>query len=422
MRKKQLIAGIDVGTTKICSVIARLQAGAVELLGVGVHPSKGLKKGIVVNLSETTASIKASLELAEKASGMEVDSAYVGIGGRLIRGLNRHGKTDVRGRNQEISSDDISRAVAIAANSKIPDDFQVIHVLTQDFRVDGQDGIVNPLGMLGRQLGVKLHVVLNASAVVRNIINAVNRADLVVDGVVMQQLASSEAILSEDEKEMGVLVVDIGGGTTDVAVYARQAVWHSQVLPLGGSLITKDLALGLKIPVDEAEKVKQESGCVYPESVPSEEFVEVSEVGTRRRRTVSRRQICRIIQARCDEMLEAIGQIREDLGISRELLTGVVLTGGGSLLEGLADRAEQILGAQVRIGYPVNVVESSSPYCDPRYSTALGIVEYSRNVRSQDMRLVQAGRSERSGVGRRVADWLLQKIGFVPVPRTGDQL
>ncbi len=411
MRKKQLIAGIDVGTTKICSVIGRLQNGGLQLLGAGTHPSKGLKQGIVVNLSETIASIKTSLSLAEEVSEMEVDSAYVGIGGSYLRGVNRIGTTEVRGKGGEINGDDVSRVVSSATQVKIPDNYEVIHVLTQDFQVDDQQGVDNPMGMCGQQLAVKLHVVLNASAVVQNIVNAINRADLVVDGVVMQQLASAEAILSEDEKDMGVVVVDIGGGTTDVAIYDRGCIWHSQVLPLGGSLITKDLALGLKAPIEDAEQIKKQAGCVYPESVPSEEFVEVSEVGTRRRRTVSRRQLCRIVQARCDELLESIAGITEGLGVRRELLTGVVLTGGGSLLSGLAERTEQILGMPVRIGYPMNVVPSDSPYFDPAYSTALGILEYARTTQSKDIPPLPRGQITRSTRGQRVKKWILEKIG-----------
>ncbi len=411
MRKKQLIAGIDVGTTKICSVIGRLQNGGLQLLGAGTHPSKGLKQGIVVNLSETIASIKTSLSLAEEVSEMEVDSAYVGIGGSYLRGVNRIDTTEVRGKGGEINGDDVSRVVSSATQVKIPDNYEVIHVLTQDFQVDDQQGVDNPMGMCGQQLAVKLHVVLNASAVVQNIVNAINRADLVVDGVVMQQLASAEAILSEDEKDMGVVVVDIGGGTTDVAIYDRGCIWHSQVLPLGGSLITKDLALGLKAPIEDAEQIKKQAGCVYPESVPSEEFVEVSEVGTRRRRTVSRRQLCRIVQARCDELLESIAGITEGLGVRRELLTGVVLTGGGSLLSGLAERTEQILGMPVRIGYPMNVVPSDSPYFDPAYSTALGILEYARTTQSKDIPPLPRGQITRSTRGQRVKKWILEKIG-----------
>ncbi len=411
MRKKQLVAGIDVGTTKICSVVARLQDGEIELLGVGNQPSRGLKKGVVVNLSETIASVKASLETAEQASQMEVDSVYVSVGGVYVQGVNRSGTTDVRGRAGEISAEDMQRAVAGATQFEVPSNYEVLHVLTQDFRVDDQGGVVNPLGMFGRQLGVRLHVVLNASAVVQNIVNAINKADLVVDGLVLQQLASAEAVTSRDEREMGVVVVDIGGGTTDVAIYSRGSIWHSQVLPLGGSLITKDLALGLKTPIQEAENVKKQAGCVYPESVPNEEFIEVGEVGTRRRRTVSRRQLCRIVQARCDEMLEAIGEITEQLGPRRELLTGVVLTGGGALLDGLAERAEQILGMAVRVGYPVNVVEPESPYFDPSYATALGVLTYAAQVQSEEIPAVHTGHPGRRSTGQRVKSWLLEKIG-----------
>ncbi|MDA2931142.1 cell division protein FtsA [Acidobacteria bacterium AH-259-O06] len=412
-KNKKFLAGIDVGTTKICSTVARIENGTIEILGTGWAPSAGLKKGIVVNLSETIEGIKASLEEAEKRSQTVVESAYVSVGGAHIRGLNSKGKTDVRGKNKEITGDDVGRAVADAASLELSEDYQVIHVLTQNFNVDGYDGVVNPLGMNGRHLSVHLHLVLNASAVVQNIVNAINKAGVLVNGVVIQQLASAEAVLSSDEKELGTVLVDIGGGTSDIGIYRQGSIWHSEVLPMGGNLITKDIAIGLKAPLREAEELKRKAGSVFPESVPDEELIEVSEVGSGRRRTMSRRLLCQIVQARCDEILSAVAQITCKVGVQSQLVTGVVMTGGGSLLDGVTDRAEQILEMPVRVGYPVNVVSHDHPAFHPAYSTALGLLKYAQDIRSQVVCAspeTTPGARPR-GTGGRMKSWLLEKIG-----------
>lgn len=404
MKKKLLLAGIDLGTTKICSTIAR-DDGQIRILGAGWSPSRGLKKGVVVNLSETIDSIKASMEKAEKQSETSVDSVYVSIGGAHLRGVNTSGKTEVRGKNGEITAQDIGRAIAAARSLEVPAGWEIIHVLTQNFNVDGQDGIVNPLGMSGRRLAVNLHVVIHASAVVQNIVNAVNKAGLLVSGVVMQQLASAEAMLSEDEKELGTVVVDIGGGTTDIGVYSQGAIWHTEVLPLGGNLITKDIAIGLKAPIQEAEQIKKELSTVFPDSVPPEEVIEVSEVGTGRRRTISRRILCQIVQARSDEILQAVKKITDRAGVQSELVTGVVLTGGGSLLDGLVERAEEILHMPVRLGYPVNVVAPEDEIFHPAYCTALGLLRYAKEFQGQEVAAAVVG-EENAAPRRKTTAWM----------------
>lgn len=404
MKKKLLLAGIDLGTTKICSTIAR-DDGQIRILGAGWSPSRGLKKGVVVNLSETIDSIKASMEKAEKQSETSVDSVYVSIGGAHLRGVNTSGKTEVRGKNGDITAQDIGRAIAAARSLEVPAGWEIIHVLTQNFNVDGQDGIVNPLGMSGRRLAVNLHVVIHASAVVQNIVNAVNKAGLLVSGVVMQQLASAEAMLSEDEKELGTVVVDIGGGTTDIGVYSQGAIWHTEVLPLGGNLITKDIAIGLKAPIQEAEQIKKELSTVFPDSVPPEEVIEVSEVGTGRRRTISRRILCQIVQARSDEILQAVKKITDRAGVQSELVTGVVLTGGGSLLDGLVERAEEILHMPVRLGYPVNVVAPEDEIFHPAYCTALGLLRYAKDIQGQQVAAAVAG-EENAAPQRKTTAWM----------------
>ena len=410
-RKNRLIAGIDIGTTKICVAVAAANGPGLRVLGSGTVPSTGLRKGVVVNLSETIDSIRGALELAEERSKTVVESAYVSLGSAYLRGVNRCGTTEVRGRNNEISPEDIQRAVAAAREMDITEGYEVIHVLTQKFEVDGQDGIDDPKGMHGHELSVHLHLVLTASSVLQNIVSAVNKAGVVADGVVMQQLASAESILSDDEKDLGVFLVDIGGGTTDLAVYSQGAIWHSEVFPLGGNLITKDIAIGTKTPISEAEQVKKEVGSVFPESVPVEELVEITEVGSGREKTIQRQFVCRIIQARCDELLNRVAGVTQAVGVNNELATGVVLTGGGAMLDGFRDRAETILRMPVRIGYPVNLVAQDHEIYHPAFCTALGLLRYAHELRN-GVPSARAkpiyGRSK--GRTDRLKRWLLETI------------
>lgn len=410
-RKSRLIAGIDVGTSKISSVVAAVDGSQPRVLGSSSVPSIGIRKGVVINLTETVDSVRAALELAEERSKTIIESAHVSLGSAYLRGVNCSGQTDVRSRNNEITQEDINRAVAEAQDVEIPDGYEVIHVLTQKFKVDGQDGIDDPVGMYGHELSVRLHLVMTASAVVQNIVNAVNKADVVVDGVVMQALASAESIMTDDEKELGTFLVDIGGGTTDVAVYSQGAIWHSEVVPLGGNLITKDIAIGAKAPIKEAEQLKKTVGSVFPESVPGEEVVEINEVGSGREKTLPRQFICRIIQARCDELLNRVAQITQAVGMNNELATGVVLTGGGAMLDGLRDRAETILRMPVRIGYPVNLVKHHHEIYHPSFCTALGLLRYAHELKgripSSRKKLVLERSKARTD---RVRNWFLEKI------------
>lgn len=412
-RKKEIVVGIDVGTTKICSAVARSNGNGIEILGTGWAPSRGLKKGIVVNLSETIESVKASIEEAEKQSKIDVESAYVSVGGEYIQGINCTGQTEVKNKNKEVSREDIRRAIAQAKSSKIPDGHQVIHILTQNFEVDGQTGVDDPMGMTADELSVNLHLVVNASSIQQNIINAVNRTGVLVKGVVMQQLASAEAVLSQDEKELGTVVIDIGGGTIDVAIYGQGSIWYSEVLPLGGNFITKDIAIGLKVPLQEAERLKREKSNVFPETIPPEELIEVTEVGTGLRRNIPRRFLCQIVQTRCDEILGRLEGIIERLGIHNNLVTGVVLTGGGSLMNGIVDRTKQVLELPIRIGYPINVVPKEHPVFHPAYSTAVGLLKYSQEIQEQviptspELALGAPLQTKKE----RIQKWFLEKIG-----------
>ena len=413
VKEGSIIAGLDVGTTKICTAIARQKNSRLEVLGSGWAPSRGLKKGVVVNLSETVASLRSSLEEAEEESQSIVESAYVSVGGSFMRSRNSSGQTEVRSKSNQVSGEDIHRAVTEAKQLELPADYEIVHALTQNFRLDGQTDVVNPLGMSGKSLSVTLHLVLNASSVVENIVNAVNNADVVVSGVAMQQLASSEAVLTEDEKELGSVLIDLGGGTTDIAIYRQGYIFHSEVIPLGGTLITKDIAIGLKAPLDEAEELKKEVGAVFAQSVPEEEIVEVTEVGTGRRRSISRRLLCQIVEARADEILAAVAKVLRRVGVQSDLITGAVLTGGGSLLEGLPERAEQILGLPVRIGFPSGFVTRNDAIFNPAYSTALGLLKYAE--KAEDPGTTEISKSALLSSPRaateKLKNWIIDRIG-----------
>ena len=412
MAKKLTVAGIDVGTTKICSCIAEISDSRIEVIGVGWSPSKGLKKGIVVNLSETIRSVKESLVSAEEEAGIVVDSAFISAGGRFLRSANTAAQTEVRGKNGRVAPDDVNRAVLAAQDIDLPSDYQVIHVLTQGFSLDEQEGILDPLGMSGNRLAVKLHLVFNASAVVQNIVNAINKADVVVKGVVMQQLASAEAVLTEDEKELGTVVVDIGGGTTDISVYSSGSIWHSEVLPMGGSLITKDIAIGLRSPLQDAERLKIELGTVYPGTVPEEELIEISEMGSGKAQSYSRRLLCQIVEARCDEILDATQKILRRAGVQLDLISGVVLTGGGAMMHGFVERAQEMFQSPVRLGIPVAFESRNPSVFHPAYATALGLLRYAQNVRDTDMARITRplGPNRPKAATERLKNWIFERI------------
>ena len=411
MRKKTLV-GVDVGTTKICSAIARIEQEELRVSGVGVSPSNGLKKGVVVNLTETIESVKRSLDQAERDARVGVDSVFVSVGGVHVQGLNRSGKTDIRSKSGEVGKEDISRALADARAIQLPRDYEIIHMLTQGFAVDGQGHTKDPLGLVGRRLSVNLHLVLNAAAALQNVVNAVNKVGVGVNAVVMQQLASAEAVLTEDEKELGVILLDIGGGTTDFAFYRLGTIWESAVLPMGGDLVTKDIAIGLKVALEDAERLKKEHGTVFPERVDSEAVLEIREIGTGRPQNLLYQDLCRVIEARCREILSEARKLADQIHTRRELLTGVVITGGGSLLDGLAEQAEEILEMPVRIGYPMPMESETELAFDPSHATALGLLRFALEMHGMGSGngagtiLPEPPTAKRGGL----MDWLFRKV------------
>lgn len=373
-KKGDVIVGLDIGTTKICAVVGGVTDTGVDIVGIGSHPSDGLRKGVVVNIESTVNSIKGAVEEAELMSGFEIGSVFTGIAGGHIKGFNSHGVVAVKGR--EVDENDVKRSVEAAKAIAVPLDREVLHVLPQHYIVDDQDGVKTPVGMSGVRLEAKVHIVTGAVTSAQNIIKSVNRVGLDVNDIVLEQLASSEAVLSHDEKDLGTAVVDIGGGTTDVAVFAEGGIKHTAVLSLGGNYLTSDIAVGLKTPVSEAEKIKIKYGCAYTPMIPKNETIEVPSVGGREPRKVSRQILGEIIEPRMEEILSLAHREIVKSGYEDLLAAGVVLTGGSAMLEGITELAEQIFNMQARIGYPTGIGGLTDIVNSPMYATGVGLVIY----------------------------------------------
>jgi len=374
-KKEELVVGLDIGTTKICALVAEIsKTGDIEIIGIGTHPSYGLRKGVVVNIEGTVNSIKKAGEEAELMAGVELDSVYAGIAGGHIRGFNSHGVVAVK--EKEVTNRDIQRAVDAATAVAMPLDREVIHVLPQEFIVDDQDGIRDPLGMSGVRLEVKVHIVTGAVTSAQNIVKSCNRAGLNVNDIVLQQLASSEAVLTPDEKELGVALVDVGGGTTDLAIYYQGSIKHTSVIALGGNHVTNDIAVGLRTPTKEAEMIKRRYGCAMASLVKANETVEVPGIGGREPRILSRKILSEIIQPRVEEIFSLIRQEIKRSGIEDLIASGIVVTGGASIMEGIQNIGEQVFELPVRIGVPTGVGGLVDVVSSPIYSTAVGLVLY----------------------------------------------
>ncbi len=379
-RRGKVIVGLDVGTTKTCAIVGEVTNSGVDIIGIGTHPSSGLRKGVVVNIDNTVEAIRRAVEEAELMSGCEIKSVYAGIAGSHIQGLNSHGIVAVRG--GEVDENDVRRAIDAAMALAIPLDRKVIHALPQYYIVDDQDGVKEPIGMAGVRLESKVHVVLGAVTSIQNIIKSVSRVGLDVNDIVLEPLASSEAVLDQDELDLGVALIDIGGGTTDVVVFAEGSIKHTAVLPMGGIYVTNDIAVGLRTPATEAEIIKLKYGCAYTPLIPQEETIEVPSVGGRSPRRVSRQVLGEIIQPRCEEILSFAHREIMKSGYEDLLGAGIVLTGGTSMIEGSIEVAESVFNMPVRIGYPVGVGGISDIVKSPMYATGVGLVVHGAKDRS----------------------------------------
>jgi len=369
-----LLVGLDIGTTKICVIVGEVYEKRIDIIGIGTHPSKGLKKGMVVNIDSTVESVKRAVEEAELMAGVEINSVYTGIAGGHIQGLNGRGVIAVK--EGEITRGDIERVLDAAKVVSIPVDREILHVIPQEFIVDGQDGIRDPLGMSGTRLEVCVHIITGAVASAQNIVKCVKKAGLDTMDVILQPLASSEAVLTAEEKDLGVLVVDIGGGTTDMAVFVEGAVRHTAVLPIGGNHLTNDIAIGLRTPPHESEKLKIRYGCALTEMVKENETVEVPSVGGRPPRIMSRQLLSEVIEPRAEEIFTLVAAEMEKAGFEDKVPSGVVLTGGTSLTPGMVELCEQILNLPTRIGIPSNLGGLIDIVRSPVYATGVGLLLY----------------------------------------------
>ncbi len=374
-KKENIIVGLDVGTTKICAVVGEVVEGnKIDIIGIGTSPSKGLRKGVVTNIESTVESIKKAVEEAELMAGVEINSVYAGIAGGHIKSFNSRGVIAIK--NKEVTHADINRVIDAARAVAIPLDREVLHVIPQEFIIDEQDGIKEPLGMSGVRLEAEVHIVTGAVTSAQNIIKSVNRAGLHVIDIILQPLASSEAVLTSDEKELGVAVVDIGGGTTDIATFVNGSLWHTAVLGIGGNHLTNDVAVGLRTPASEAEKIKVKYGCALTSIVKEDETIEVPSVGGRPPRVVSRQVLSEIIEPRAEEIFSLVQRELKKTGYEELVASGAVITGGAAIMEGMIEVAERIMDMPVRRGLPSNIGGLVDVVSNPMFATGVGLILY----------------------------------------------
>ncbi|OPY64990.1 MAG: Cell division protein FtsA [Syntrophorhabdaceae bacterium PtaU1.Bin034] len=366
------LVSLDVGSTKICVVVAKIVDDKVNIAGIGSYPSTGLRKGVVVNIDSTVTSIKKALEEAELMAGIKIGGCLAGIAGSHIKSFNSNGVVAVK--DKEVRKDDIARALDAAKAVPIPADRDILHVIPQEYIVDDQDGIKDPVGMSGVRLEVKVHIVTGSIASAQNIVKCCYLGGLSVDDLILGQLASAEAVLTPEEMEIGVAVVDIGGGTSDIAVYANGSIRDTSILPLGGNHITNDIAIGLRTPIEEAEKIKKKFGCALSKMVGANETIEVPSVGGRKPRTLMRKTLADIIEPRVEEILSLIHEEIRKSGYEKLLASGIVLTGGCANLEGIVELAEGIFSLPVRKGNPIGIGGLVDVVNNPIYATGVGLI------------------------------------------------
>ncbi|OGP74557.1 MAG: cell division protein FtsA [Deltaproteobacteria bacterium RBG_16_50_11] len=402
-KRDPLVVGLDIGTTKICAVVGEVADGQVNIIGLGRYPSKGLRKGVVVNIESTVHSIKKAIEEAELMAGCHITSVYAGIAGGHIKGINSHGVIAVK--NREIGPSDVKRVIDAASAVAIPMDREVIHIIPQEFIVDDQDGIKDPVGMSGVRLEGRVHIVTGAITSAQNIIKCANKAGLDVDDIVLEQLGSSEAVLTTEEKDLGVAIIDIGGGTTDLIIFANGAIKHTAVVSLAGSHVTSDISMGLRTPLEEAEKIKLRYGCALTAMIRKDETIEVPSVGGRKPRVLSRQTLAEIIEPRAEEILTLVHHEVGKTGYNSLIASGIILTGGSALLEGMPELAEQIFNLPVRRGAPIGIGGLVDLVNSPMYATGVGLVLYGSRNRVQSRFKVGEGNIF-SKVTHRMKEWI----------------
>ncbi len=385
-RQEDLIVGLDIGTTKICAVVGEVSGADINIIGIGTHPSIGLRKGVVINIDSTVESIKKAVEEAELMAGCEISSVYIGIAGGHITGFNSRGIVAIKG--PEITETDVERVIDAARAVAIPMDREVIHVLPQEFIVDDETGIQNPVGMAGVRLEAKIHIVTGAVASAHNLVKCANRSGLDVSDIVLESLASGEAVLTDEEKQLGTALLDLGGGTTDLAIFSGKNIKHTFVLALGGNNLTNDIAVGLRAPQAEAEKIKKKFGTCLARDITGDETIEVPGLGGRRPRKLPRQILGEILEPRMEEIFELTQREIFRAGMENLIPSGFVLTGGTALLSGVADVAESIFNLPTRLGRPQGIKGLVDVVNNPMYATGVGLVLYgARNRNSKKFRI-----------------------------------
>ena len=403
MPKSSYIVGFDIGTRKVVAVIGEItEERKLEIIGIGTADSRGLRKGVVVNLEATTAAIKRAQEEAELMSGVEIGAAFIGISGAHIKSFNSRGVVAVSGKNRVISREDVRRVIDQSKALSIPPDREIIHIIPQEFVVDEQDGIRDPHGMSGVKLEVNVHIVTSSITSLQNLKTCIDRAGIVIEEIVLNQIATNQAVLTADERELGVGQIDIGAGTTEVAIFERGSLWYTSTIPIGGDNFTNDIAVGLRTPIPEAEKIKKKYGCIAGPVIEEQETIEVPSVGKGRKpRLLSRQILADIIQPRAEEIFRLVDGDIKRMGYEKSLNSGIVLTGGTALLEGLEEVAEEVFDLPVRRGDPAGVGGLVDRVSTPDYATAVGLILHGF-TKWQEKGL---SRDRKRGAWTRIKDW-----------------
>ncbi|MEQ1487250.1 MAG: cell division protein FtsA [Methylotenera sp.] len=392
---KNLIVGLDIGTSKIVAIVAELQPeGTIKVIGLGQHISRGLKKGVVINIESTMQSIQRALEEAELMADCKINNVYTGIAGSHIKSLNSHGMVKIK--DAEVSQMDVDRVIETARAIALPADQQILHILTQEFIIDGQEDVREPLGMSGMKLEVKVHIVTGAVAAAQNIVKCIKRCGIEVSDLILQPLASSLAVLTEDEKELGVCLVDIGGGTTDIAVFKQGAIRHTAVVPIAGDQMTNDVAVAFRTPTQSAEEIKIKHGCALGQLADPREIIEVPGVDGREARQLSVQTLSEVLNPRVEELYKLVLNELRRSGMEEMIASGIVITGGSAMMRGMVELGEEIFHMPVRLGLPRYVGGLSEVVSNPRYSTAVGLVLMGK----QQLERHITGQMETSSFGR----------------------
>ena len=403
-KREELIVGLDIGTTKVACLVGEVTEDGVDIIGIGTQPCSGLKKGVVVNIDATVAAISKAIEEAEHMAGVEITTVYAGIAGSHIKAFHSEGVVAIRDR--EVRTGDIERVIDAAKAVSIPQDREILHVVPQEFTVDTQGGIKEPLGMSGVRLEARVHIVTAAVAAAQNIIKCCSRCSLQVADLVLEPLATAEAVLHRDEKELGVALLDIGGGTSDLVIYNEGALVHTLVLPIGGHQLTNDIALGLRTPMGEAERLKHKHGCALSSLIAPDETIEVPSVGGRPPRVLSRTVLSEILQPRVDEIFTLVRDEIERCGLSETLASGLVVTGGSTILQSLPELAEEVLGMPVRRGLPQGFGGLTDVVRSPIYATGVGLLLY--GARQQEGLFIGGRDTSRRGMWNRMRSWFAE--------------